>query len=361
MRAVFCRARNGGSRCPNGAVMWYTCTMRLILAPMAGLSHEGLRRAAARFGGCDEYYTEMIQAGTLLCGGPFEQYYMRAGPEPDRLVWQITGSKTEHIARAAAMLCGIGGKGIDINMGCCAPDIYRHGAGIAWMLKDPRETAALVAAVRNAVSASGGGRLSVKIRLGREGFRDEEFFSFCDMLASEGVQVITLHPRTLKEKYRQPPRWEYVQRLAEFLRGRGCRTEVVLNGAVCSVSSLRAALSAAPDAAGVMIGREAVKRPWVFNELACSSMFESETKKAPPASIDVYETALVFLSDLEECQPREFFKTRSQRFFTYYCDNVLFAQHLRTELLNSASLEQVRERLACYFEQVPEDRFIPFS
>lgn len=335
--------------------------MRLILAPMATLSHEGLRRAVARFGGCDEYYTEMIHAASLLNNGPFEKFYKRLGPQPHRLVWQLTGAKSEPLIRAAELLSGLGGIGVDINMGCCAPDIYRHGAGIAWMLKDINETSTLVAGVRKMIAGTSCSRLSVKIRLGDDDFSDNTFFSFCEMLAAEGVQVITLHPRTRKEKYRLPPRWEYVERLACFLREKHYQTEVVLNGAVCDEKSFACALRAAPSAVGVMIGREAVRRPWIFALLARTNGGKLSAETVLPDRIDLYQTALDFLFDLEECQPPEFWKTRSQRFFTYYSDNVQFAQYLRNRVINSDSLDKVREELRLYFEQVPDDRFIPVS
>ena len=62
--------------------------MKLFLAPMATLTHTALRQIIYSFGGCDEYYTEMIQAGTLLNNGPFEKYYLITDPEPEKLVWQ---------------------------------------------------------------------------------------------------------------------------------------------------------------------------------------------------------------------------------------------------------------------------------
>ena len=321
---------------------------------MATLSHEAFRRCVARFGGCDEYFTEMINAPSLLAGGAWEKFYLMSGPEPDKIVWQLTGNKAESMAEAAALLSGREGIGIDLNMGCSAPQIANTGAGISWMTKPIAETAQMVRGVKSAIAnATKGGavekRLSVKLRLGADDFTDEGFFSFCDMLVSEGVQLLTLHARTKKEKYRRPPRYAYVEQVA--LRYAD-KIPVYLNGAVCDRTSFDAALQIAPHASGVMIARAAAQKPWIFAALrACHSELVSESH----SPIDCEQVALQFIDDVEECQPPEFYKTRLQRFFAYYCDNFSLGHWFKTQMLNAATPEQSRERVREYFAKCPED------
>ena len=233
--------------------------MVLVCGPMATISHPAFRTLIERFGGCDEYFTEMINAGTLLTGGQFEKYYIDPAPVPSKVVWQLTGHDVENMKAAAEKLSQLPGIGIDINMGCAAPDIYKYGAGIAWMLKDRSETQAMVHAVRSVVP--GDKRLSVKLRLGDDNFTDAGFFDFCDMLVGEGVELLTLHPRTKKEKLVRPPRYEYCQKLAESYKG---RVPVYLNGNVKDAASYKNAISRCPDVVGVMISRAAVQMPWIF-------------------------------------------------------------------------------------------------
>lgn len=340
---------------------------------MATLSHEAFRRMIEKFGGCDEYFTEMINAGSLLTGGPFEKYYLINETVPQKMVWQLTGGKTPLMIEAASMLASCGGIGIDLNMGCCAPEIVSSGAGIAWMLKPVEETRAMVRGVRQAISNA---RLSVKLRLGDEDFTDEGFFSFCDMLVDEGVEQITLHPRTRKQKYSRPARWSYVQRLSEKMNKNGVR--VILNGDVKDVESARRALQEAPGADGIMIARAACQKPWIFSQIAnalnasdsqnsgthLSGNDESQKhlsdKKiyASGETVDLYQLVCEYLDDIQVYQPKEFWKTRCQRFFTYFCDNFSFAHYAKTQLVNSADIKQAKERLLQYFEKVPEDRFI---
>lgn len=328
--------------------------MKLILAPMATLTHAALRSTIAQFGGCDEYYTEMIQAGTLLTGGPFEKYYLFTDPEPEKIVWQITGGKIPAMVEAAKMLSQMDGIGVDINMGCCAPDIVRAGAGIAWMLKERQETEELVEQV-GAMVRGAGKRFSVKLRLGDEDFTTEGFFSFVDMLAQRGVQQIALHPRTKKEKYRNPPRLEYVKNLVDYIGEKGYSIQVVLNGGVSDGASAKKAQEQGSGISGIMIGRAAAQKPWVFKQIA-DYRATGQQVSSGEFTVDLLETARNFIEQLQHFQPQEFYKTRLQRFFAFYSDNVQFAHHLRTRLHNHPTPEGCLQQLEEYFAAAPAER-----
>ena len=321
--------------------------MKLICAPIATVTHAAFRCIVDRFGGCDEYYSEMIHAPTFVNGGPFEKYYVIPDPAPEKMVWQITGRNAEHLARAAQMLSNLPGIGIDINMGCSAPDIVKSGAGAAWLSKERAETQCMVRSVKEVLSASGK-RLSVKLRLGDEHFTDEGFFSFFDMLVGEGVTQLSLHPRTSKEKYRARPRWEYVERLAERYASAG--VSVVLNGGVHDVPSMHEALRTAPCASGIMIARGAIEKPWLFAELSAAVRHESFD-----AVIDRERLALDFIDLLEKYQPKEFWKTRMQRFFAYYCRGFSFAHYFQTQMQNAKDTAEARARVRDYFQKQADD------
>ena len=319
---------------------------KLICGPMATISHPAFRILVERFGGCDEYFTEMINAGTLLTGGQFESYYMNPAPVPEKVVWQLTGHDAEHMKEAAAALSELPGIGIDINMGCSAPDIYKYGAGISWMIKDRAETLQMVKAVRSVVPASK--RLSVKLRLGDDNFTDEGFYSFCDMLVGEGVELLTLHPRTKKEKLVRPPRYSYCQSLAERYKG---KIPVYLNGNVKDEASYEYALAACPDCSGVMISRAAVTKPWIFAILASLPGLTRQ-------SIPMEDLCLSYVDLIEQYQPPEFWKTRLQRFFTYFSQNFQFAHYAQTQFLNAAEKDnsELRQAIKDFFEKCPEER-----
>ena len=334
--------------------------MRLICGPMATISHPAFRILLEQFGGCDEYFTEMINAGTLLTGGPFEKYYIDPAPAPEKIVWQLTGHDVQNMKEAAVRLAELPGIGIDINMGCSAPDIYKYGAGISWMIKDREETIAMVKAVRSVVPA--GKRLSVKLRLGDDNFTDKGFFDFCDMLVGEGVELLTLHPRTKKEKLVRPPRYSYCQQLAQRYKG---RVPVYLNGNVKDKASFDHAVASCPDVAGVMISRAAVQKPWIFKALrqaqgvvrsANSTSFLR--KLANTTTIDMLQLAKDYIKNIQLYQPPEFWKNRLQRFFTYYSQNFKFAHYAQTQFINARDIPDLEQRLADFFEKCPDEKII---
>lgn len=312
-----------------------------LLAPMATLSHRAFRELLEDFGGCDSYFAEMIGAAPFLYGGRFETYYADPLPRPDRLVYQIVGGDAELLARAASILNGRGTAGIDVNMGCSAPDIVKTGAGVRWMA-DREAARSMIAGVRKVVTT----RLSVKLRLGE----DEDFdrlVAFCRMLQDEGVELLTLHPRTAGEKLKKRARWDYVGRLRAELS-----IPVVGNGDVDSPSAL--AMRAAGPCDGVMVGRAAVRMPWIFAaardaENGCKSLSET---------IDLEAVALRFLDLLAKHQPPEFYETRARRFFHYFCDNLKWAHHVRTLVNRETELGAMASVLRAHFAQNPEERFL---
>jgi tRNA-dihydrouridine synthase len=304
---------------------------------MATLSHRALRELIEELspGACDLYYAEMIGAAPFLYAGRFEEFYSDPLPRPDRLVYQIVGGDAAELAKAAAILDGRGTAGIDVNMGCSAPEIVRAGGGVKWMF-DQEAARAMIGGVRKAVK----GKLSVKLRLGA----DEDFdrlAAFCRMLEEEGVQALTLHARTSLEKLRRRARWDYVGRLRAELA-----IPVAGNGDVGSAEELLSRASGPCD--GVMVGRAAVRMPWIFGAAKGS---------IPPAPIDLEEVALRFLELLSRHQPPEFWETRSRRFFFYYCDNFKWAHHLRTALGREKELSGMAGVLRAHIAENPEERW----
>ena len=332
--------------------------MKLFLAPMDAITHQAFRNLVGRFGGCDEYFNEMINASSLLAGGAWEKFYLLEGPEPEKLVWQMTDKNGEKMAQAASLLAERSGIGIDLNMGCSAPQIAKTGAGIAWMLKPIEETQAMVRAVKSALeNAAKDGRpakrLSVKLRLGDEKYTEKKLHSFCAMLIEEGVQMITLHARTQKQKHSRHSDWAAVERLAQAFP----QIPVILNGDVKDRDSYELAKKAAPHAQGIMIATAAAQKPWIFREIVGSS--PTMTGGASPTmTFDAQELALTFIDDVERFQPQEFWKTRLQRFFAFYCLNFSFGHYFQTSMINAKDNDDARKKVHEYFEKCPNDRII---
>ena len=327
--------------------------MKLFLAPMDAITHQAFRNLVGKFGGCDEYFNEMINASSLLNNGPWEKFYLLDGPEPEKIVWQLTDKNGEKLAEAAYLLAERPGIGIDLNMGCSAPQIAKTGAGIAWMTKPISETQKMVRSVKSALeNAAKNGlaskRLSVKLRLGDESYTEEKLHSFCQMLVDEGVQMLTLHPRRQRQKHSRHCDWNAVENLAL----RFPEIPVILNGDVKDFETFTAAKNVAPHSSGIMIATAAAQKPWIFADLKNKSSGGEKTK----IEIDCEEIALSFISDVEKCQPPEFWKTRLQRFFAFYCLNFSFGHYFQSQMLNSKDNDDARNQIREYFLKCPNDK-----
>jgi tRNA-dihydrouridine synthase len=335
---------------------------------MAEISHRALRELIEGFmggaGGRPEYVTEMLSAGALLGGGPFESWYLDAGPCPRRLVYQLTSPDPAQLERAAALLDQRDCLGIDINMGCAAPAIRRTGAGVAWMA-DIDRAAAMTGRVRKAARRR---RLSVKLRLGPPGpggpgpgpaegplfdrpfdrALDKPLFEylvrFCRRLEAEGVQLITLHPRLAGEKFKRRARWEYVEALRRELS-----IPVAGNGDIDSAEDL---LRRAGEGR-VMVGRAAVRQPWIFAEA-----LRPAGSGPGPGPLNLEETALRFLELLARYQPPEFHISRARRFFSYFCDNLTWGTHVKNLLNREESLGGIERAWRGHFAAYPEETFL---
>ncbi len=337
---------------------------KLICGPMATISHPAFRILVEEFGSCDEYYNEMINAGSLINFGPFEKFYIDPYPVPEKIVWQLTGHECGKMLLAAEKLLQLPGIGLDINMGCSAPDVYKTGAGIGWMLRPLAETEEMVHEVGqlladyNRQNPENKKRFSIKLRLGDEDFTDDSFFSFCDMLVKNGAELLTLHPRTKKEKLSRPPRYSYCQKLCQRYKENG--VGVYLNGNVKDFASADYALQCCPDVSGIMISRAAVQKPWIFNQI--SSEFEKKESGNQnffkEIKVDMEKVCYDYIRDIEVYQPQEFYKTRLQRFFTYFCMNFQFAHYAQTKFVNAAEKgnDALKEEIKAFFEKCPDER-----
>lgn len=360
---------------------------KLLLAPMATLSHQALRLLIANWHNaisaqaqnpiidnlanthpCDEYYTEMINAASFLAGGKFEKYYVYNAPEPQKIVWQMTSGDAELLAKLAKELSNLDGIGVDINMGCCAPEIVKQGAGISWMTKPLEETRKMVQGVRDALASDK--RLSVKMRLGKEDFTKQSLFDFADMLVQSGVTRIVLHPRTQKEKFKRTARYEYAEELATHIKAHySDKISVCANGDITDIASFARATKIAPHLDGIMIGRGAVQKPWLFELIKnyqnsqidvngnAQNNCTVQSVQNLGVTVDLLELGKMFIEFLAQSQPEEFYLTRSQRFFAYFCQNLQFSHYLFCKIAIAKSLAEVEKLFCAYFAEQAHERY----
>ena len=185
--------------------------MTILLAPMEGLLDFVLRDILTRVGGIDRCVSEFIRITDQLLP---ERVFTRIVPElhnggrtpagvPVRA--QLLGADPTCLAENAARLAGLGPAGIDLNFGCPAKVVNRHGGGAA-LLDEPETIFAIVSAVRRAVPSEM--PVSAKMRLG---FNDDSRAEECaQAIAAGGADELVVHARTKAQAYRPPAYWERI-------------------------------------------------------------------------------------------------------------------------------------------------------
>ena len=233
-----------------------TLFVRIYLAPMEGLLDCVLRDILTRVGGVDRCVSEFIRVThTLLT----ERTFLRIMPEltnggftpsgvPVRA--QLLGSDPVSMAENAARLAELGPHGIDLNFGCPAKVVNRHGGG-AMLLQYPEQLHQIVSAVRRAVPKDM--PVSAKMRLG---FNDDSLAVECaQALADGGAEELVVHARTRADGYRPPAYWDRVNDIRVAVN-----IPVVANGEIWTVDDARRC-RAASGCDSIMLGRGIVTDP----------------------------------------------------------------------------------------------------
>lgn len=256
----------------------------LALAPMAGLTDVTFRRVVRSCGGLGLAVSEIVSAEGLLRGTFAPEEYLTIDPGEHPVALQLSGSEPDRMAEAARVCEARGADILDINMGCPAPSVIKGRCGSA-LLKDPAKAAALAAAVVRAVSIP----VTVKMRLGWSA-RLITFLEVARALEGVGVAGLCLHARTREQEYRGSADWARIAELKAAVR-----LPVFGNGDVHTPADvLRMFEETGCD--GVMVGRAAVKNPWIFRQavqLAREGRFDEPTQADRIALIRAHFAAIL--------------------------------------------------------------------
>jgi tRNA-dihydrouridine synthase B len=238
----------------------------LVLAPMADFTHAAFRELVAGFGGCGLFYTEMLNARVVATQPLEKDPYCRMAEKDRPLVAQLVGNDPERMGRAAARLEDLGVDAVDINMGCSRQKIMRFGWGLS-LMDDLLQAEKVISAVRAAVDLP----LLVKLRSARE-HDVGRLLEVGSRLAELGVDAFCLHPRSAGDGFKRPARWAEIGELSASLA-----IPVIGNGDIaCREDALR--MLKETRCQGVMIGRAALVRPWIFAEIAAGYQWDGDVE-----------------------------------------------------------------------------------
>jgi tRNA-dihydrouridine synthase B len=253
----------------------------LFVAPMAGITDRPFRRLARRYGAALAV-SEMVSSRPELRDSRKTRLRVDHSGETGPISVQIAGADPAMLADAARHNAALGAQIIDINMGCPAKKVCNVQAGSA-LLGDERLVARILEAVVRAVDVP----VTLKIRTGPNRER-RNAVSIARIAESAGVQLLAIHGRTRACAFGGEAEYDTITEVKSRLR-----IPVIANGDVRTPEEARRVLETT-GADGLMIGRAAQGRPWLFRDIA---RYLETGEKAPPASLA--EIRAVLLEHLE--------------------------------------------------------------
>jgi tRNA-dihydrouridine synthase B len=196
---------------------------------------------------------------------------------------QLIGEDLGHLARTAEELLRHPVAGIDLNLGCPAPKVYKKNVG-GGLLRDLAKVNEILGTLRATIP----GLFTVKMRIGFDS--TAPFEGMLDLVNLHRVDLLSVHGRTVKEMYRSEVHYDYI---ARAVAGSNC--PVLANGNITSAERAVGVVSET-NAAGVMIGRHAIRNPWIFRQ--CRERFAA--KLASAGTVQVFQPTLGDVRDYVE-------------------------------------------------------------
>ncbi len=226
----------------------------MVLAPLAGYTDLPFRSVVKKFG-ADLTISEMISSNALVYKSERTLKMIEKSPIEDPYFVQIAGNKPELVRDAVEILNDIDGiDGIDLNCGCPAPKVFNHGSG-SNLLGDLKKLEEILSTVKKYNKKQ---YTTAKIRIGV----DEKIpVEIAKVVEACGVDFVSVHGRTRAGKYKAPVDYDAIKAIVTNVS-----IPVIANGDIKDYDKAKEVL-AYTGAAGVMIGRGAIGKPWVFYQV----------------------------------------------------------------------------------------------
>jgi len=226
----------------------------LALAPMQDVTDLAFMTLMAGYGGPDVYWTEYLRVHAVSTPEKWIVQSITANVTGRPIVAQMIGNDIPALVRTAKFLQTLPIAAVDLNLGCPAPVVYRKCAG-GGLLREPKRVDAILGALRQAVTIP----FTVKTRIG---FDDPRVFEeLLPIFARHSLDLLTVHARTVKEMYRSEVHYDFIARAVAQMP-----CPVVANGNVHSAGKAAEVLRLT-GARGLMIGRGAIRNPWLFTQI----------------------------------------------------------------------------------------------
>ena len=313
----------------------------LVLSPMAGVTDISFRRLLKARGGIGLTVSEFISVEGLTRNNPKSKRQMRFYENERPFAVQIFGGQPERMRLAAEMAEEVGADILDVNCGCPAPKVVKHGGG-SGLLRDLPRLEIILKEIKRAITIP----LTIKIRAG---YSDSTINAVETAKLAEdcGVEHIALHGRTKEQGYRGLANWDLVKQIKEVV-------SVPVSGSG-DVNTIDEAFDRFRETAcdGVLIGRGAMANPWIFRQIE-DALHGREPFQ--PTLEDKRALLLEYFAMLREDMPQLAAIGRMKQLAGQFTRGLQGGALFRTTLYHSHSVTEILDRISEYFETITAGR-----
>lgn len=313
---------------------------QVVLAPMAGVTDRPFRQLCRKYGAALAA-SEMVTSDLTLWKTRKSQLRMNHEGEDSPIVVQIAGSDPKMMSDAAKLNVDLGAHIIDINMGCPAKKVCKKAAGSS-LLKDESLVASILESVVNAVEVP----VTLKIRTGwspekRNGTR------IARIAEDLGIKALAVHGRTRECKYHAPVEYDTIAEITQAVA-----IPVFANGDILSPAKAKFVIDYT-KAAGIMIGRAAQGKPWIFGQiqhyLSTGDMLEE------PSLEEIQLIVLNHLDQLYSFYGETMGIRIARKHVAWYTDRLEPGSLFRKRFNKLETIKEQRTAVQTHFEQLCED------
>ena len=308
----------------------------LFVAPMAGVTDRPFRQLCKRFG-AGMAVSEMVASNSLLWGSEKTRRRANHEGEPDPISVQIAGADPKMMAEAASYNVGQGAQIIDINMGCPAKKICNVMAGSA-LLKDELLVGRILEAVVDAVEVP----VTLKFRTGWDQ-QNKNALRVARIAAESGIQLLSIHGRTRACGYTGHAEYDTIAAVKS-----ATHLPVIANGDITSPQKAKFVLDYT-KADGVMIGRAAQGRPWIFREI--EHYLKTGAQLPPPLVSEIHQVLIAHLHDLYAFYGTDTGVKIARKHISWYTKGLAGSASFRHAMNQLQSVEEQLAAVDRFFDQ----------